>query len=33
MKLKEPLFDYVDKDIVYKILNGDALKELDKIGD
>ena len=33
MKLKEPLFDYIDKDIEYKIVNGDALKELDKIKD
>ncbi len=33
MKLKEPLFDYVDKDIEYVLINGDALKQLDKIGD
>jgi DNA modification methylase len=32
MKLNEPLFDYVNKDIDYKIINGDTLIELDKIG-
>lgn len=30
MKVKEPLFNYVDKDIKYKIINGDSLKELEK---
>jgi len=29
MKIKEPLFDYLDRNVKYKILNGDALKELE----
>ena len=33
MKIKEPLFVYINKNIEYKIINGYALKELDKIGD
>jgi adenine-specific DNA-methyltransferase len=33
MKIKEPLFDYLDKEIKYKILNGDAFKELEKVED
>jgi len=30
MKAKEPLFDYVDKDIDYRIINGDSKRELKK---
>jgi len=33
MKAKEPLFDYVDKSIDYKIINGDSKKELEKFDD
>ena len=33
MKVKEPLFNYIDKDIKYKIINGDSLKELEKFDD
>ncbi len=33
MKVKEPLFNYVDKDIKYKIINGDSLNELEKFND
>lgn len=33
MKAKEPLFDYVDKSIDYKIVNGDSKKELERFDD
>lgn len=33
MKAKEPLFDYVDKSIDYKIINGDSKKELERFDD
>ena len=33
MKVKEPLFNYVDKDINYKIINGDSIKELERFED
>lgn len=32
-KIKEPLFEYVDPKLNFKILNGEALKELKKIDD
>lgn len=31
MKVKEPLFDYINKDIAYQIINGDSLTILKKI--
>ena len=30
-RVKEPLFDYLEKDIDYNIVNGDAAEELNKI--
>ncbi len=30
LKVKEPLFDYLSPDVNYKIINGDAYKELNK---
>jgi DNA modification methylase len=33
MKIKEPLFDYVDKSVRYKIINGDSQKELRSLED
>lgn len=33
MKVKEPLFDYIDKSVSYKIIHGDSLKELERFED
>ena len=33
MKVKEPLFDYIDPSIEYQVMNGEALRTLEKIED